>query len=281
MDRMMKTFVGISVLLISGCVALIPMEEQSPDLSYFDPDTVLISVVDHRIGKRPVFANVIGVAHGLFGKTSEMKVYPWYESESDKKRKTLAQALEERLIFGLNDDGWTAISAGYSDEPDQQEVLDSLSASGARKLLLIILDDWYVSVNANWGGGMNFDWGTTVKIYDSAGNLLLDQTSGTRHVIPGDGSGATRVMNLIRRVFRDRLQEILETTEVRDALLSGRSYSPGLSDGLGSSDMSSDAHKKLLELDGLGKREILTDAEFEDEKSKILMAEQNITDLID
>ena len=157
------------------------------------------------------------------GIPSDMKVYPWYENESAKKGMTLAQSLEERLIFGLNEKGWTATSAAFSNYPDQQEVRDSLSAADARKLLLIVLDDWFVSVNLNWVGDTNFDWGATVRIFDSDAAVLLEQTSGARHVIPGDAGES--YPNLIRRAFRDRFKEILETTEVRNVLLPGHSHS--------------------------------------------------------
>ena len=158
--KTIKSLTGLSILFLAGCVTPISMEEESPDLSYVDPDTILISIVDNRNQD----ADVIGRAHGVFGIPSKMPVYPWFETEREKKHLTLAQALEDRLIFGLNDEGWNVISAGFDQHPAEQEVLDSLLAANARNLLLVILNDWYVSINLNWVSAFNFDWGTTVKI---------------------------------------------------------------------------------------------------------------------
>jgi hypothetical protein len=265
----MKNFLLMPMLALLGCVAHIPIEEQSPDLTYVDPDLVLVSIIDQRNLQRPdIGADVIGKAHGTFGIPSAMKTYPWYESDKEKKSITLAQALEERLIIGLNDEGWTVKSAGFTTHPTVQQVRETLLASNAQNLLLIVLNDWYVSVNLNWVGGENFDWATTVKIFGDDGSKLLEQTSGTRHVIPPDGSES--YPNLIRRAFRDRLEEILETPEVQSALVSNRSYDSGMED----STLGNSRYKLLLELDELRDKGILTEEEFEMEKRKLLQGEE-------
>lgn len=264
----MKKVLLISMLTLSGCVAHIPIEEQAPDLTYVDPDLVLISIVDQRNLQRPnIAADVIGKAHGTFGIPSKIKTYPWYEDDKKKKSITLAQALEDRLIFGLKDEGWNVASAGFPTHPTEQQIRESLMAADAQNLLLIVLNDWYVSVNLNWVGGENFDWGTTVKIFGNDGSKLLEQTSGTRHVIPPDGSDS--YPNLIRRAFRDRLEEILETPEVQNALVSNRSYE---SDG-GIRTSAGSRYERLLELDELRDKGILTDEEFEEEKRRLLQSE--------
>ena len=264
----MKKLLLISMISLSGCVAHIPIEEQSPDLTYIDSDLVLISIVDQRNLRRPdINADVIGKAHGTFGIPSKMKAYPWYESDKEKKSITLAQALEERLIIGLNDEGWNVVSAGFTTHPSEEQILESLRASDAQNLLLIVLNDWYVSVNLNWVGGENFDWGATVKVFGNDGSKLLEQTSGSRHVIPPDGSDSYQ--NLIRRAFRGRLEEILETPEVQNALVLNQSYDLGA----GNERPGDGRYEQLLDLDELRDRGILTDKEFEAEKKKLLKNE--------
>ena len=111
---MFRIITAASFLFLSGCVAQIPLEDQTPDLTYHDPDTIMISVIDHRaLTREGMEPDVIGVAHGTFGIPSDMKVYPWYENDKAKKDITLAQALEERIVFGLNDENWSAVAAGF------------------------------------------------------------------------------------------------------------------------------------------------------------------------
>ena len=104
----------LAIALLSGCVAHIPKAEQSPDLSCLYEDRIIISVIDERnrvkAGKPE---NYIGLAYGAFGMRTDMHVYPLVAHEEEKKNQTLAQALEERIVFGLEDEGWDVVG-GHS-----------------------------------------------------------------------------------------------------------------------------------------------------------------------
>jgi hypothetical protein len=217
---LMYKLITLSVLVISGCVAHIPMEEQSPDLPYLDEDTIIISVIDEREKTRGgIEPDEIGRAHGVFGIPTAMKVYPWFESDRNKKETTLARALEERIVFGLNDEGWNAIGAEYENEPTGQERRDSLADSSAENLVMLILKDWYVAINMNWVSAFSFDWDIVLKVFDSEGVLILEQPSSGKDVV--DEQANDSIPNQIRRAYRERLVKILETPEIQNALARG------------------------------------------------------------
>jgi len=168
-------------------------------------------------------SDVIGKAHGVFGIPSSMKTYPWFESDKTKKDITLARALEDRIVFGLNDDGWNAVAADYSQLPSQESIRNDVQKVNAEHLILLILNDWFVRINLNWVSAFNFDWDVTLKIYDSHANLLMHQSTSGRDVV--DEKASESPANHIRQAFRDRVEEIIDTREVRDALAGSASRS--------------------------------------------------------
>jgi hypothetical protein len=207
----------LAVVLLSGCVAHIPKAEQSPDLSYRYDDKIIISVIDERYRvKSGKPENYIGVAHGLFGIPTDMYVYPWVAHEEEKKNQTLAQALEERIVFGLEDEGWDVVGGAFASRPSEQKMLGRLRAEAAKTLLILTLKKWYVDINLNWVTAFILEWNVTVDTFDRDAKALGSTSVSGRDTIDEDASDS--FPNMIRRAYRDRLARILEEAEVREAL---------------------------------------------------------------
>jgi len=204
-------------MMLTGCVTPIPMAQEAPDLNYKVTGPVVVSVVDQRDllaeGKPPTF---IGVAHTVFGIPTDMQAYPWFVSDEARKDQTLAQALEERIVVGLNDEGWQLTGAAVTKPPTKDEAVSLLAARSAERLLVLSLTKWYVSINLNWVTAFNFDWGYKLEVYDPQGNAVASVVDAGRDVV--DMKGDDSAQNQIKMAYRDRLIKILERPEVRAAL---------------------------------------------------------------
>jgi hypothetical protein len=202
-------------LLILGCVAHIPIEEQSPDLSYHSKERIVISVIDERWrieqGK-PLTS--IGFVRTM-GIPTTAQTYPWYVDKKYKNQ-TLAEALEHRIVYGLNDEGWNAVQAGFSSRPSIDEVTNSLAKNQSEKLLLLILEDWWCDINTSVVSAFKFDWNVTIEIYGSNGELIDSYLGAGTDVIDEDANDSWP--NMIRRAYRARLIKLLENTTVIDSL---------------------------------------------------------------
>jgi hypothetical protein len=203
--------------MLAGCVTPIPLAQEAPDLSYKSTAAMVVSVVDKRDilaeGKPPTF---IGVAHGAFGIPSDMQAYPWFVSDKARKEQTLAQALEERVVVGLNDEGWQLTGAALTKPPTKDEAVSLLAARSAQRLLVLSLTQWYVSINLNWVTAFNFDWGYEVEVLDAQGAAIASIKDSGRDVV--DMKADDSPQNQIKMAYRDRLIKILERPEVRTAL---------------------------------------------------------------
>ena len=97
-------------IILSGCVAHIPIEEQLPTIGYSYPDKIFVSVVDERdLQGRPY--TFMGVAHGVFGSSMDIKTHPWFVEGKENREQPLASALEQRIVLGFNEKGWQAEAA--------------------------------------------------------------------------------------------------------------------------------------------------------------------------
>jgi hypothetical protein len=203
--------------MLAGCVTPIPLAQEAPDLSYKSTAPMVVSVVDKRDllteGKPPTF---IGVAHSVFGIPSDMQAYPWFVSDKTRKDQTLAQALEERVVVGLNDEGWQLTGAALTKPPTKDEAVSLLAARSAQRLLVLSLTQWYVSINLNWVSAFNFDWGYEIEVLDAQGAAIASIKDSGRDVV--DAQGDQSWPNMIKIAYRDRLIKILERPEVRTAL---------------------------------------------------------------
>jgi hypothetical protein len=203
--------------LLSGCVTPIPLEQEAPDLGYKASRPMVVTVVDQRDvlaeGKPPTY---IGRAHSLFGIPSDMQVYPWFVSDKAKKDQTLAQALEDRIVVGLNDKNWQVTAADFAKAPTSEEAVSILAARSADRLLVLSLTKWFVSINLNWVGAFNFDWGYRLDVFDAQGASLASISDTGRDVV--DEKADQSPQNMIKLAYRERLIKILQRPEVQAAL---------------------------------------------------------------
>ena len=204
-------------LLLGGCVTPIPLAQEAPDLSYKSARPLVVAVTDERKylaeGKPPTF---IGRAHGVFGIPSDMLVYPWFVSDKAKKDQTLAQAIEDRVVVGLGDEGWSLSGAALTAPPTAEQAAALLEQRKAQRLLSLALTDWFVSVNLNWVGAFNFDWGYRVEVFDDKGGVVTTFADSGRDVV--DMKADESPQNMIKMAFRERLIKILERPELSSAL---------------------------------------------------------------
>jgi hypothetical protein len=248
--RDMRTLIILVSILLPGCVATIPMVEQSPSLSYTDEEKIVVSVIDKRKrvreGLKP--PDFIGIAHGTYGIPADWSVYPTLTGfDSEKSMQTLAEFLEERILFGLNEDGWKVAAAGFPFAPSESEIVRRLEEEQAERLLLLTLEEWFVRINLNWVSAFNFDWGATVEVYDRQAQSIFGTSMSGRDVIDEEASESHR--NHILRAYRDRLVNILEDVEVRQALV--QSYTGASAQG---SELRGDEREsdRVLTSDGQG-----------------------------
>lgn len=203
--------------LLTGCVTPIPLAQEAPDLSYKATRPVVVTVVDERDvlaeGKPPTY---IGRAHSVFGIPSDMQVYPWFVSDKAKKDQTLAQALQDRIVVGLSDEGWQITAADYSKPPSRDEVVSLLASRGSDRLVVLSVTTWFVSINLNWVSAFNFDWGYRLEVLDAQGTSVASISDTGRDVV--DEKADESPQNMIKMAYRERLIKILERPEVRAAL---------------------------------------------------------------
>jgi hypothetical protein len=205
---LLATALGSVTLLLSGCVTPIALDKESPDVAYKVSRPISLSVLDDREwlreGKPPTF---IGRAHGVFGIPSDMETYPWLISDKTKKG---------RIALGLNDEGWKVTSIESSANPDQATVTALLTSQGSERLVVLTLTQWFISVNLNWVGAFNFDWGYRLAVYDQQGKSLLGVEDQGRDVV--DMQASESPQNMIKMAFRARLIKILERPDLQSAL---------------------------------------------------------------
>lgn len=209
--------VAIAGAVLSGCVAHIPLAKAAPDLSYKSVRPTLVAVVDERQvlsqGKPPTY---VGRAHGAFGIPMDMQAYPWVVTEKEKKDQTLAQALEDRIVVGLNDEGWALTSLALTSKPTQAESLALMADRKATRLIVMSISQWFVSINMSLVSAFNFDWGYQLDVLDDQGAILTTVKESGRDVV--DAKGSESYPNLIKLAYRERLIKILEQPQVRAAL---------------------------------------------------------------
>ena len=207
----------LAAVLLSGCVTPIPLEKEAPDLSYKAATAVVVSVVDERDvlaqGKPPTF---IGRAHSLFGIPADMQVYPWFVSDKTRKDQTLAQALEERIVVGLSDEGWQVTGAGSTARLAPDAVVAMLASRGAPRMVILSITQWFASINLNWVTAFNFDWGYRLEVLDAQGRVVASVVDSGRDVV--DEKADQSPQNMLKLAFRDRLIKILERPELQAAL---------------------------------------------------------------
>jgi len=205
------------VLLLTACVAPIPIKDQAPKVAYSASETIALVVIDARpilkAEKKP--PTYIGVAHTVFGIPTDMHVYPWVALKEEKDL-TLAQGLEQRITDALQGVGASVVRADAGAHVDAASARRAAQGLGADRIMLITLDEWSVNINLNWVGSFDFDWGYTIDIFDKAGAQITSFKDSGQDVVKEHASDSPR--NMITAAWRARLEKLFERPEVQQAL---------------------------------------------------------------
>jgi hypothetical protein len=215
--NMLPVLVTAIILSMAACVAPIAIKDQAPKLSYAVNEKVGLALVDDRreltVDKKP--PTFIGRIHVMFGIPMDMQVYPWVALKVERGF-TLAQELEQRIADGLQSRGATVVRIPAGVHVDAASAKFAAQDSGANRLLLISLDEWYIDMNANWVGSFEFDWGYTVDICDGAGVEIATFKDSGQEDIKEKASDSAR--NMITVAYRTRIEKLLARPEIRAAL---------------------------------------------------------------
>jgi len=204
-------------LLVTACVAPIPIKDQAPKVSYPANEKVALVVIDARPilkeDKKP--PTYIGVAHTVFGIPTDMQVYPWVALKEEKNL-TLAQGLEQRIADALQGSGASVVRVDAEAHVDSTSAKRAAQGLDADRIMLITLDQWSVNINLNWVGSFDFDWGYSVDIFDKAGVQMTSFKESGQDVIKEHASDSPR--NMITAAWRARLEKLFERPDVRQSL---------------------------------------------------------------
>ncbi|GAB2874553.1 hypothetical protein ACCI51_05805 [Microbulbifer echini] len=205
------------VITVTACVSPTSLEEQSVAPNYQTKESVLISVIDQRQrvlqGKKKTF---VGKAHVSFGIPVDWHVKQVLATEPGDKEKNLGQFLQSRLVHGLNTSGWNAIEVDLDESPEEETIRRLMKENNAGKMISLVLNEWYFSVNLNWVSAFNFDTDTNVLVYDLEEGQLLTKNIKERDVIEEKASQSPQ--NNVLLAYKAQLDQIVNDEEVRKAM---------------------------------------------------------------
>ena len=124
--------------------------------------------------------------------------------------------MQHRMLTGLGRSGWSVLSADMGTVDDALKPDAILQKSGADRLLMLVLKEWYFSINLNWVTAFNFDTEVDVIVTSSDSDIVFRKTIKERDVI--DEEATQSYQNLVLEAYRAQLLQILTDTNVRDAL---------------------------------------------------------------
>ena len=203
--------------LLTACVTPVALEEQSATPQYEVREPVLISVIDQRQrvkdGKAETY---VGKAHASFGIPVDWHVKQVLATEPEDKQRTLAQFLEHRLVTGLNNSGWNAKAADLKQLPQAERMQDLLIEQDAAKMITLVLNEWYFSINLNWVSAFNFDTDTDILVYDLERGQLVSKNLKERDTI--DEQASQSPQNNVLMAYKAQLDQIINDPEVRQAV---------------------------------------------------------------
>ncbi|MCB2168432.1 MAG: hypothetical protein KQI78_12290 [Deltaproteobacteria bacterium] len=202
------------VVSLTGCVTPMAFQEQLPDVAYTINEGVLVSVIDERIrvkeGKPKDF---IGKAHGAFGIPSDWHVKQVLATEEGDKERDLSEWLQHRIVKGLEQKGFRSASVELEDIPSFEEAKSVLIDNDASWLFVMVLNEWYFSINLHWVSAFNFDTDTDVHVFDAFTGELLSKRFKERDVIEEKATESPQ--NLIMAAYKAQLQQIINDEEIR------------------------------------------------------------------
>jgi hypothetical protein len=207
----------LCLILLTGCVSHIPINQQVPVLSYVTNEPLVIAVVDSRKrvieGKPKTF---IGVAHGAFGIPSDCEIDPWISVEEGDDKMDLAQFLQKRIAKGLTSKGWKISEINLQNVPDVNVASTLITKNNAKNLLVLQLHEWFFSLNLSWVTAFNFDTDSDVILFSKEKGKVLTKKFAGRDVV--DVKSDDSYQNQILMAYREQLNEILNDPEIQKSL---------------------------------------------------------------
>ncbi|SHF86440.1 hypothetical protein SAMN04487965_2794 [Microbulbifer donghaiensis] len=204
-------------MLVTACVSPVSLQEQSAAPEYQVKESVLISVIDQRQrvkeGKDKTF---VGKAHASFGIPVDWHVKQVLATEPGDKEKDLAQFLQSRLVHGLNSSGWNATAVDLAEVPQEDAVKQLMEQNNANKMISLVLNEWYFSLNLNWVSAFNFDTDTNILVYDLQNGKLLAKNIKERDVV--DEQASQSPQNNVLLAYKAQLDQIVNDSEVRQVM---------------------------------------------------------------
>ncbi|WP_139792379.1 YajG family lipoprotein [Henriciella litoralis] len=192
----------------------LPPEDQRPSFDYAPAGPVMVSVIEDRVRTKDGKPDdLIGYARS-YGIPNHWKLNVFRQKDIPEGA-DLGDFLEQRIVEGMTDSGWSAIAV-ETDEPVADADVDQfLSPQQASRLLTIVIKDWHTDVNLNWVGKFRFDHDAELAVQGPDGTILSKSFKETESV-PGDANDSWP--NAILRAFSAQVQEMLDDPEVVSAL---------------------------------------------------------------
>ncbi len=237
-------FIIFSILSLYACVSPIPLEKQIAQVNYQVSSPILIAVIDKRkrlstpeeIKKAQEYVyggdeddesdssydvsairteKFVGVAHGVYGIPSDLEIENIAPKKEDKD-KTLAQFLADRIVKGLKKNNWNVQSIQLK-TTDANKVRQTLNQHNATQLIILVLNEWYFSINLNWVSAFNFDTDVTIFSYSKNRDSVFSKQIKERDVI--DEKATDSFQNFILSAYKAQLDQIFNDIELKEALL--------------------------------------------------------------
>lgn len=208
--RMMLFLVA---MLTVGCATYTPYKQQLPTANYTSSNHVLLSVIDDRFRvKQGRPRDFIGVYRRAFGIPVNKYIDDLSPDDPLDKGATLAVFLERRLTDGLLASGFV-VTRKTVQEPPAVDV-KVLSEEGAKKWLVIIVKEWYFSIDTHFINDFNFDTEVEVLVIDANDRLVLQKSLKKRDVM----KETLERHNDVLAAYKIKLTEILNDGDVKKSL---------------------------------------------------------------
>jgi hypothetical protein len=205
------------IALLAGCVSPMPMQEQIPKLDYTNNEKVLISVIDKRKrvqeGKPKDF---VGVAHGVFGIPVDWHVKQVLATEEGEKELDLSSWLVLRIVNGFNSEGWQSKSIDLDSLPSVDDATRELLKEDSSWLIILVLNEWYFSINLNWVSAFNFDTDSDIHVFHVNDGEVLYKNIKERDVV--DEKASESPQNTILGAYKAQLQQIFNDADLQSVL---------------------------------------------------------------
>ena len=237
MKKLRICFLLVAALFIAGCVSPIPLEKQLAEPSYKSNEKILIAVIDLReridhatvttkkndtqlnldtVGEAENESYVrdgsfLGVAHGAYGIPMDISIAE-YALQKEDRDKSLSELLQNRIVKGLKKAEWNVEPVDIS-EVSIDEANKLMNQYGAKKLVALVIHEWYVSLNLNWVSAFNFDADTETYVFDIEQGKLLSKRIKERNIVPETYDSA--YPNLMFQAYKEQLDQILNDDDLK------------------------------------------------------------------